>query len=122
MASTSIASSGDEDVIRFVRFAPWHLYCPGPELEDWICIHVPRGIEPSTCHIPRRVDAAELNARYARTLDELGRCRLRRRPASTLLAHLVHKGDAAADWKRDGVADRHTLRSVTEVSEHLSFL
>lgn len=114
MASTSIASSDGEDVIRFVRFAPWHLYCPGPELDNWIGGHVPRGIRPDAWHISRRVDAAELNARYSRTLDELGKCCLRRRPVSTLLAHLVFEGDAAANWKRNGAADRHTLERKAE--------
>jgi len=114
MIGVSATSSESEDVIRFVRFAPWHLSRPGPELDCWVADHVPRGIGPNMRHISRHADAAELNKRYARMLDELGKCRLRRRLASILVAHLVHEGDAAADWRRSSAPDRYTLERKAE--------
>jgi hypothetical protein len=114
LAGNSTAFPGAEDVIRFVRFAPWHLSRPGLELDGWIAANVPRGIGPDARHISSCADAAELNTRYVHTLHELGRCRLRRRSASILLAHLVHEGNAAVDWKRSAEADRYTLERQAE--------
>ena len=114
MAGTSDRYPGGEDAIRFVWFAPWHLSRPGPELDDWVAAHVPRGIGPDARYIPRHINAAHLNVRYARTLNEMSKCRLRRRPASILLAQLVHEGDAAVSWKRSGAADRHTRERKAE--------
>ena len=114
MTGISAASPGVDDIIRFVRFAPWHLSRPGPELDNWIAAYVPPEIGLDARHILRHPDAAELNARYARTLDELGRCGLRRRPASILLAQLVHEGDAAMAWRRSGATDCYTLERKAE--------
>jgi len=102
------------DVIQFFRFGPWHLSHPGPELDSWIATHVPHGIKPSARHLWRHVNAAQLNAQYARTLHVVGKCRLRRRAASRLVANLVHEGDAAVEWKRNGAADRHTRERKVE--------
>lgn len=114
MTETSGAFPGAEDVIRFVRFAPWPFSRPGPELDDWIASHVPPGLGKANRHLTRKIDAPELNKRYARTLDVLGTCRIRRRPMSILLDQLVREGNAAADWKRSAAGDRYTREREAE--------
>ncbi len=114
MAGTSDTFPGGKDIIRFVRFAPWHLSHAGPELDSWVTVHVPHGIESGERHISRHINAAQLNVRYARTLEEVGKCRLRRRPALTLLTQLIHEGDAAVNWKRSGAADCYTRERKAE--------
>ena len=116
MPSTAGTFEGQDDVVRFVRYGPWHLDRPSPELDAWIEKHVPRGIPIRGRMIWRDRNADALNARYARTMDAIGDARLTRRNATILLANLIREGEAAAEWKRSGEVDAYNKVRAAEAA------
>jgi hypothetical protein len=99
---------GDEQVIRFVRYAPNHLAAPGPEAEAWLRANLPKRVARDAAWLPCISNPDDMNARYHDTLEVLGECEFQRGKLRRLLAQLVREGDAAIDWHGRGREDRYS--------------
>ena len=61
-----------DDVIRHMRFAPWHLDTMGPEAYAWLRANKPNELSDAQCWFPRDKNAHALNEAWHHTLAAIG--------------------------------------------------